>query len=188
MTVATRGRAKEAILTEALRLFALRGVEAVSVRDIAASTGFSNPALFRHFASKEVLAEHLFEQCYRHLVEALTDAADLPLQAWLEAALREIAALPQGVLFVLDNLKRYWSSLPDDLKARALPVLAANLVEREVQRGAMRADFPPTLVAMVIFGTLGQIARSAYFYDANIDPGGLATSLAALLTEGLAPR
>ena len=188
MTIATRGKAKEAILTEALRLFASRGVEAVSVRDIAASTGFSNPALFRHFVSKEALAEALFEQCYRDLVETLEQAADNSLNAWLEAALHEVARSPQGVLFVLDNLKRYWGTLPDDLKARALPVLSAEMVERERRRGAMRADVAPELVGTVIFGTLSQVARSAHFYESDVDPGGLAARLAALLMEGLAPR
>lgn len=188
MTEAVRGKAKDAILTEALHLFASRGVEAVSVRDIAASTGFSNPALFRHFASKEALAEALFEQCYRHLVEALAAAADQPLGAWLEAALREIARSPQGVLFVLDNLKRYWETLPADLKAQALPKLVTALVAREVARGAMRADVPPALIGTVIFGTLGQIARSVHFHESELDPEALAARLATLLTEGLMPR
>ena len=41
--------AKRAILETALDLFAERGVDSVTVRDIAARTGFTNPALFRHF-------------------------------------------------------------------------------------------------------------------------------------------
>jgi AcrR family transcriptional regulator len=67
--------AKRALLSEGLKLFASHGVDAVSVRDIARATGFSNPVLFRHFASKEALAAALFETCYRQLVEALDSAA-----------------------------------------------------------------------------------------------------------------
>lgn len=188
MTIAVRGKAKEVILAEALRLFASRGVEAVSVRDIAASTGYSNPALFRHFASKEALAEVLFEQCYRALVDALEQAADQPLVGWLQAAIAEIARSPESVLFVLDNLKRYWATLPHELKRRAIPVLSAELVAREVARGGMRADVEPQLIGTVLFGTLGQVARSVHFYDVVIDPGDMAQRLAGLLTEGLAPR
>jgi len=188
MSEAVRGKAKEAILSQALRLFASRGVEAVSVRDIAASTGYSNPALFRHFASKEALAEALFEQCYASLVEAFEGAGDLPFRDWLEAALREIARSPEGVLFVLDNLKRYWGTLPANLKQRALPVLAAALVEREKARGTFRADVEPALISTIVFGTLGQIARSAHFYESNLDPPALAARLAALLMEGLSPH
>ena len=46
--------AKRAIITAALELFATKGVDGVSIRDIAAASGFSNPAMFRHFESKEI--------------------------------------------------------------------------------------------------------------------------------------
>ncbi len=184
-----RGTAKEAVLTESLRLFASRGVDAVSVRDIAAATGFTNPALFRHFASKEALAQALFAECYRAMVEVLEPAVESGgLEAWLAAALAEIDRLPEGALFVLDNLKRYWSALPDDLKARNLPKLALDMIERERRAGRMRDDIAPALVATVLFGTLGQIARSVHFHETSIDPGGLAERLATLLGEGLEPR
>lgn len=187
-TGATRGKAKEAILTEALQLFASRGVEAVSVRDIAASTGYSNPALFRHFPSKEALAEKLFEQCYRTLVSALEAASNQPLGAWLESALQEIERSPESVLFVLDNLKRFWATLPDDLKRRSLPVLVSELVQRQMKIGVMRDDVSPRLVSMVIFGTLGQIARSVHFHESCIDACEVARQLARQMMEGLAPR
>jgi AcrR family transcriptional regulator len=184
-----RGTAKEAVLTQSLRLFASRGVEAVSVRDIAAATGFTNPALFRHFASKEALAEALFAQCYGAMVQVLEPATEGDgLKSWLTAALTEIARLPEGVLFVLDNLKRYWKTLPDDLKARNLPTLALEMIERERRAGRMRDDIPPNLVATVLFGTLGQIARSVHFNESTIEPAALAGRLTALLCEGLEPR
>jgi AcrR family transcriptional regulator len=184
-----RGSAKDAVQTQSLRLFASRGVDAVSLRDIAAVTGFSNPVLFRHFASKEALAEALFERCYRRLADGLVLAADTDgLQAWLQAALTEVARLPEGVLFVLDNLKRYWHTLPDDLKARNLPRLALTMIEREYRAGRVRADIPPSLVVTVLFGTLGQIARSVHFHESTIHPETLAESLSLLLCQGLQPR
>jgi AcrR family transcriptional regulator len=184
-----RGGAKEAVMTQSLRLFASRGVEAVSIRDIAAATGFSNPALFRHFSGKEALAEALFAQCYRQLVEQLEQASGRDgLREWLAAALTEIVRMPEGALFVLDNLKRYWHSMPDDLKDRNLPKLALEMIERERQAGRMRKDVPPRLVAMVIFGTLGQVARSVHFHESTIDPNAYAEHLAMLLGEGLLPR
>jgi AcrR family transcriptional regulator len=48
--------AKKKILTEALRLFVRDGLCETSIRDIARATGYTNPALFKHFASKERLA------------------------------------------------------------------------------------------------------------------------------------
>lgn len=184
-----RGSAKEAVLAQSLLLFASRGVEAVSVRDIAAATGFTNPALFRHFPSKEALAEALFADCYGRMVEVLEPAVESDgLKAWLTGALTEIARRPEGVLFVLDNLKRYWVSLPESLKARNLPRLAVDMVVREQRAGRMRDDTPPALVATVLFGTLGQIARSVHFHESTIDPSALADQLATLISEGVASR
>ncbi len=184
-----RGTARDAVLTHSLRLFASRGVEAVSVRDIAAATGFTNPALFRHFAGKDVLAQALFEKCYRRLVEALDAAAESDgLRAWLAAAFAEINRLPEGALFVLENLKRYWHTLPEDLKRRSLPSIALDMIARESRAGRVRAEISPSLVATVLFGTLSQVARSVHFHESTIDPDELAQSLATLLCEGLEPR
>src|ERR1700761_4041567 len=56
--------AKQKILVTALELFVKDGLCETSVRDIAEASGFTNPALFKHFASKDALAECLFERCY----------------------------------------------------------------------------------------------------------------------------
>ena len=131
--------ARQALLNEGLKLFASRGVEAVSVRDLAKATGFSNPVLFRHFASKEALAAVLFETCYRRLVEALESAAaERGLEAWLAAALQEVSASPEAVLYVLENLKRYFASLPAELQARNLPSQVRTMLTREQQAGRVR--------------------------------------------------
>lgn len=177
--------AKRAILAESLKLFATRGVDAVSVRDIAAATGFSNPALFRHFVSKDDLARTLFEGCYRRLADALHAAASLGgLQAWLDAALAEIEAGPEAVHFVLENVRRYWPNLPDDLKDRNLPALARGMLEAEQAAGRVRPDLDTSVAAMVVLGTLGQVARSAHFREAELQPSALAETLAVLLLRG----
>ena len=181
--------AKRAILTEALKLFASRGVEAVSVRDIAAATGFTNPALFRHFASKDELACTLFEVCYRRLTGTLqTPAAVGGLQSWLRVALCEIEAAPEAVHFVLENVRRYWVTLPDVLRARNLPALARAMLEAEQAAGRVRGDLDPLLAATVVLGMLGQIARSAHFREAEPCPSIMAERLSALLLQGFAAR
>src|SRR5215216_2512110 len=56
--------AKREIMRAALTLFAERGLAATSIRDIADESGYTNPALYKHFASKDDLALHLFEICH----------------------------------------------------------------------------------------------------------------------------
>jgi AcrR family transcriptional regulator len=52
-SVNTGGR--EALLTEAMRLFATRGVEATSLREVARQAGVSAPLVVHHFGGKEGL-------------------------------------------------------------------------------------------------------------------------------------
>jgi AcrR family transcriptional regulator len=179
--------AKHAIMTEALKLFASRGVEAVSVRDIAAASGFTNPALFRHFASKDALARALFEACYLRLAAAMqAAAAKAGMAAWLEAALGEIVAAPEMVHFVFENVRRYWAALPDEARACNLPALTRAMLARAQATGAVRGDLDLSLAATVVLGALGQIARSAHFREAELRPSVLAEQLSTLLMQGFA--
>ena len=54
---------KERILLAALRLFARKGYEAVSVSDIAAELGITKGALYRHYESKR----HIFDSILRRM-------------------------------------------------------------------------------------------------------------------------
>ena len=62
---------KKGILREGLRLFAKNGLSATSIRDIAAATGLTNPALYKHFKTKDDLARTLFERSYSALLRGL---------------------------------------------------------------------------------------------------------------------
>jgi AcrR family transcriptional regulator len=64
----TRGaQTRERIIQGALRLFAEKGVDATSIRDIASSAAISEPAIYRHFRSKEDLVWEIFWSGYRDL-------------------------------------------------------------------------------------------------------------------------
>ena len=178
---------RQIIGRHALVLFASRGVDAVSVRDIGAAAGLSNPALFRHFASKEALAADLFASRYARLVAAVRAApAEGGLVAWLGAALAEIAAEPEAVLYVLDNLRRFFATLPADLRAANLPALIGAMVAREQAAGRFRRDLDSGLAVTLIAGVLGQVARSVHFHDTVLDVPAHATRFADLLAHGLA--
>ena len=58
---------KREIMKAALALFTEHGLDGVTIRDIAARSGYTNPAIFKFFAGKDDLAEHLFVECYREL-------------------------------------------------------------------------------------------------------------------------
>lgn len=177
--------AKRAIVATALRLFATHGVDGVNIRDIAAGAGFTNPALFRHFASKEALAQALFDRCYAALGNVLADDPGLPLKARLTACVLLIEATPEAVHYVLENLRRYWDGLPEAQRVMPLPVRMRHLVEAEQTAGRIAAHIDPRLATIMIMGTLGQVARLAHFGDLPGPAAMFADTLWTLVFRGL---
>src|SRR4051794_30026340 len=105
---------KRRILEAALRLFAERGLEAVTVREIAGEAGYTNPALFKFFDGKDALALHLFEHCYLDLHRRLVQGADsnLPyrerMKAMVGVVVEQIERDAAAFLFVQDHLRVLW--------------------------------------------------------------------------------
>ena len=87
--------AKRQILRAAMKLFSERGLDATSIRDIARESGYTNPALYKHFAGKEELALHLFETCHRRLWSKCNAAVDAAksFDDKLEAYIGQVLAL-----------------------------------------------------------------------------------------------
>ena len=71
--------AKREILRAALKLFSEQGLATTSIRDIADESGYTNPALYKHFESKEALAQHLFDVCHRRVWGRLNAAVAVSL-------------------------------------------------------------------------------------------------------------
>jgi AcrR family transcriptional regulator len=111
---------REQILAVAAELFAEKGFHGVSIAELGAACGFSGPALYRHFRSKDaVLAEMLVS-----ISEELLDVgrrrvhdADSP-----EDALRALIdwhvtfALEHQALIVVQD--RDWAALPLEARER----------------------------------------------------------------------
>ena len=62
-----------AIRRAALRCFARSGVDGSTTRDIAEEMGFTEGALYRHFASKDEIARSVFEECAAKLIDRLEE-------------------------------------------------------------------------------------------------------------------
>lgn len=161
--------AKRAMLKAALRLFVRNGLCETSIRMIAAESGFTNPALFKHFESKEALALHLFEQCYRRYAVELSEAvkAGTSFPEKLRALLERFSALydenPDAFFYVNDNLRHFWPHVGAGLRRKSLVRLITQLVETGQEDRSVRTDMPSAMLVAGIMGTLSQVARLVHF-------------------------
>jgi AcrR family transcriptional regulator len=159
--------AKQRILTAALRLFAERGLEGARIRDIAEAAECTNPALYKHFASKEQLAAFLFTTCYERLwtnMQAALDSAegfDGQLDAYVGSYLALIDECPEAVLFLNDHLRALWPTVGPALRPRTFPAQARRLLGAAEREGRLHG--PPKLVLLALVGTLAQFARMIHF-------------------------
>jgi len=78
------------LMEQAAALFAARGFEGTSVRDIVAQVGMLPGSLYAHFANKEELLLAVYEEGVRRIREAVQAAAQAEADPWerLEAACR----------------------------------------------------------------------------------------------------
>ncbi|PQA87315.1 TetR/AcrR family transcriptional regulator [Hyphococcus luteus] len=72
---AAPGTTKARIERAALSLFCARGVDAVTTREIAAASGVSEGALYRHYPSKDALSQAMFFAIHKRLAEEVEAAA-----------------------------------------------------------------------------------------------------------------
>jgi TetR/AcrR family transcriptional regulator, repressor of fatR-cypB operon len=157
--------AKRAILRAAMKLFSERGLAATSIRDIAEQSGFTNPALYKHFAGKGELALYLFEACHGRVwtscAAALGSANDF--SGKLDAYVRQWLALwddyPDVLAFLADSARVLWPKSCASVRRQTMIGLARSLVAASPQscRGASALNLD--LAAANLQGTLTELAR-----------------------------
>jgi AcrR family transcriptional regulator len=106
-------------LDTAERLFAVRGVDGVALRDLAREMGLTAPSLYNHFPSKQALYDAVLERGLHPIVDLLS-------AAWHPGALR-----PGHVHATTDRLVAHLAKHPHlaRLLQRALLEEAANVHE-----------------------------------------------------------
>ncbi len=158
--------AKREILRAAMKLFSEAGLAATSIRDIAEESGYTNPALYKHFASKEDLALHLFETGHRRLwtkcAAALTSAQDFEakVEAYVSQWLELADEYPEVLAFLSDSARVLWPKASPKVRQQTMISLARSLVAEAPQtRRRVSAPVNAHLAAASLQGTLAELAR-----------------------------
>lgn len=160
---------KREIMKAALALFAERGIDGVSIRDIADRAGYSNPAIFKFFKTKDDLAEHLFIACYRELSQrfAAADRSERPFRQNLRVLLEEFAAVVDyeldAFLFVTDHLRRLWPKVSRRLTGLSILGIVQRVVSQRNESDVAEKPADSKLLVAGIVGALSQFARMTYF-------------------------
>ena len=125
--------AKREILRAALELFSERGLAATTIRDIADESGYTTPALYKHFAGKDELALYLFELCHARVWTACeaalssADSFDEKLEAYVERWLQFLDEEPEVIAFLSDSARALWPRAKRTVRRRTMIGLARSL-------------------------------------------------------------
>lgn len=170
------------IKREAMALFVERGIDAVSVRDIAARVGMKPSNLYAHFRSREALIEQMFAEGYAAYSAELAVIADGPgdfparLTAMIDCACR---------LFDTDGVRFRFLLLTQHMTLARLPaglVSPVEIVQQAVTRAVAAGEIPardPALLTAMILGIVLQAATFRLYGRLQTPLGAVAADLAA---------
>jgi AcrR family transcriptional regulator len=131
--------AKREILRAAMKLFSKGGLAATSIRDIADESGYTNPALYKHFAGKQELALHLFEISHRRLwtrcTASMASAQDFEgkVEAYVIQWLELADEYPEVLAFLSDSARVLWPKASPTVRQQTMISLAQSLVAEALQ-------------------------------------------------------
>jgi AcrR family transcriptional regulator len=112
---------RPAIVTAATSLFAKRGVDATSMRDIADRAGVREAAIYRHFPGKEELAREIFLSWYGWYtgeLHRIVDGSGAGSERLGEIVRHEFAAAndhSEAFIYFCDNEMRFVRQLPPEV-------------------------------------------------------------------------
>jgi AcrR family transcriptional regulator len=176
-----RGRAtKDLMARTALRLFVEKGVRETTIRDIAAAASVAEGTLYRHYASKEDLAESLFTESYEAMAAELE--AVCRDHSGLRAALGAMVELfcraydGDAILFryLLLSQHRYLKQRDPNLPS------PFNVVRRAIVEAMARGEIPkrdPEIRVAMVMGIVLQPAISKVYGRIEADMSSLAEEL-----------
>jgi AcrR family transcriptional regulator len=162
--MAAKGNGKrDMIKAEALRLFAERGVDAVSVQDIATACDMAKPNLYAHFKSKDELVSDLFAEGYREYGQLIGQAAagGGPFRQKLDRVVRLICRLHDE-----DTLRFRFIVMTQHANLRNVVIDEANPVEsvvRLVAAAMVAGEIPARDPELVAAGIVGLVVQPATF-------------------------
>jgi AcrR family transcriptional regulator len=149
------------IVQVATSLFAARGINGVSMRDIANAAGVREAAIYRHFASKEELTRDIFLSWYGWYcteLQRIVNGSASPLDQLREIVRHEFSAATDhshAFVYFCENEARFVHNLPAGV------ISARRIFTAFIKAGQARGDLRmanPEVLADMVSGALCTVA------------------------------
>ena len=168
---AAKIRTRQKVLDAARSLFAERGYEPATIRDIAKGAGMSTGAVFANFQDKAELFEAVLTEDMTRLAEVVEAAAPEgePVRQRLVSALSAgyHSSLDQLPLFQAIVARSWFQPLAAEMRARAatknLLLAISNILQDAVAKGELSKNADSRLLVELIWDAyLSNYRRAAY--------------------------
>lgn len=180
------------ILNSAFKLFSERGFDGVSIRDIAADAGLTNPALYRHYPSKEALGLALYRKSYDAVLEAVESRVKPSMgglekiDAYIDACVDLHRVKPSPLIFLDELQNTFWPKVSGEYGERTLSAFILRWVREGQKAGDIRTDVDAAMLCAVPVGVVSQWAVMARLGEAPWSTA--AATLKQLTRDALAPQ
>ncbi|MCS6894957.1 MAG: TetR/AcrR family transcriptional regulator [Bacteroidia bacterium] len=183
---------REKILHEALRLFAHRGYERVSLRQLASAVGLTPPTLYHYFPTKEAVLETLahqiaerFEQATAHIVES-DWTVPYKVEKFCEAHLSVLLRQPEQAAIFLREAPQFLSESQQRAfmqRQRAYEERFERILREGVEKNLFR-DIEPRFMSVSLLAAMNATA-TWYQPGGPLSPREIAHTLSDTFLNGL---
>lgn len=156
------------ILKASIELYAARGYDAVSVRDIAKVAGVTEAALYKHFKGKEEMSLYIFrviiqEYCQRIMKIKKQDIPAVEKLCQIVGMTFDLYEVhPAEIRFALLSQYKFWDSLTDEIKPH---LLIRSILEEGMDTGEIPREEVYLLITVYTGLLLEPLAQYPYFSD-----------------------
>ncbi len=156
------------IIKASIELFAARGYDAVSVRDIAKTAKVTEAALYKHFNGKEDMSLYIFREIISDYCQRINKIQAQELSA-VEKLCRIVAltydlyqAHPSEIRYALLSQYKFWDSLPNELKPH---LLIRTILEDGMQAGEIPQEEVYLLITVYTGLLLEPLIQYPFFHE-----------------------
>lgn len=185
---------KETIFKTAARLFAKKGYNGVSMREISEMSNVSKPTIYYYFGSKDGIYEQLMDTGIDHIQHMLEEVSEMPISAKekltqiTKRVFKETGENPDYIkLFISMSQASGDSAVSDKCRRHVEETseLVKQIIRDGVQTGEFGAGASPELAAEIFGGVIMNFVWKQLASKEKILSDQLAENIIELLFKGL---